>query len=196
MSVALSLYFLGFVLTVACNSSSGSSTLLRTVKSNLFSPWMVPLWLDVGFDNRLTYGQIDDADQCVIVEPWENAGEAVGVRLPAAGATGVAAGRWRQLASWLEPGMVPEDVGGLLPTALAESLFDQVGSEDVRVRSLRVVMPEREEFAVEDNPQPRYEQVSVARVRRVAGSVQLLPVEEQRDVAPLVTPDADAGGTP
>jgi hypothetical protein len=33
-------------------------------------------------------------------------------------------------------------------------------------------------------------------VRRVAGSVQLLPVEQERDVAPVVTPSAEQGATP
>jgi hypothetical protein len=196
VSIALTLYLLGFTLTVACNSSSGSSTLLRTVKSKLFSPWMVPLWLDIGFDERLTYGQIDDADYLIMVEPWESSGEDMSIRLPAKGASGVAAARWRQLASWLEPGMVPEDVAGLLPSAMAENLFDDVGAEDVRVRTMRVVLTDREEFSAEDAAEPQYAPVAVARVRRVAGSVQLLPVEQERDVAPVVTPSAEQGATP
>lgn len=193
VSIALCLYLLGFSLSVACNSGSGSSLLASTVKSKLFSPWMVPLWLDIGFDERLTYGQVDDADHVIEVQPWSG-GDAV--RFPQAGASGTAAARWRTLAGWLEPEMVPEEVAGLLPTAIAENLFDELGSEDLRVRVLRVVMPERSAF--EPSAEPAFEQAFAARVRRVAGSVQLLPVEEQRDVAPVVMPAqpaADGGET-
>ena len=189
VSIALCLYLLGFSLSVACNSGSGSSLLASTVKSKLFSPWMVPLWLDIGFDERLTYGQVDDADHVIEVQPWSG-GDAV--RFPQAGASGTAAARWRTLAGWLEPEMVPEEVAGLLPTAIAESLFDELGSEDLRVRVLRVAMPERSAFVA--SAEPTFEQAFVARVRRVAGSVQLLPVEEQRDVAPVVTPTESAAG--
>lgn len=193
VSIALCLYLLGFSLSVACNSGSGSSLLASTVKSKLFSPWMVPLWLDIGFDERLTYGQVDDADHVIEVQPWAG-GDAV--RFPQAGASGMAAARWRTLAGWLEPEMVPEEIAGLLPTAIAESLFDELGSDDLRVRVLRVAMPERSGFVASE--EPAFEQAFAARVRRVAGSVQLLPVEEQRDVAPVVTPAqpaADQGET-
>lgn len=189
VSIALCLYLLGFSLSVACNSGSGSSLLASTVKSKLFSPWMVPLWLDIGFDERLTYGQLDDADHVIEVQPWEG-GDAV--RFPQAGATGMEAARWRTLAGWLEPEMVPEEIAGLLPTAIAESLFDELGTDDLRVRVLRVAMPERSAFVASTDP--AFEQAFVARVRRVAGSVQLLPVEEQRDVAPVVTPAEPAAG--
>lgn len=194
VSILLSLYLFGCVLTVAGNSGSGSSLLVSTVKSKLFSPWMVPLWLDLGFDYRLTYGQLDDADHVIVVEPWNAAGEATTIRFPAAGSSGIAANRWRTLAGWLEPEAVPEDVSGLLPTAVAESLFDELGSEDLRVRCLRFAMPERSTF--DAAAKPSLEQALVARVRRVAGSVQLLPVEEQRDVAPVVSPTNDEGAMP
>ncbi len=194
VSLFLALYLLGCALTVAGNSGSGASLLVSTVKSRLFSPWMVPLWLDLGFDYRLTYGQLDDADHVIVVEPWDATAEAQAIRFPAAGSSGIAANRWRTLAGWLEPEIVPEEVAGLLPTAMAESLFDQLGSEDLRVRCLRFAMPERSTF--DAAAEPALEQATVARVRRVAGSVQLLPVEEQRDVAPVVSPASDQGGTP
>lgn len=190
MSIALCLYILGFALSVACNSGSGASLLASTVKSRLFSPWMVPLWLDIGFDEHLTYGQAEDADRVIEVQPWAG-GDAV--RFPRAGASGIAAARWRTLAGWLEPEMVPEEVAGLLPTAIAESLFDELGSDDLRVRVLRMAMPERAVFVAETHA-PSFEQAFAARVRRVAGTVQLLPVEEQRDVAPVVTPAQPATG--
>ncbi len=78
---------------------------------------------------------------------------------------------------------------GLLTASIAENLFDEIGEEDLRVRTLRARMPERREAEVDADESPLdLEQAAVARVRRVAGSVQLLPVEQQRDVAPLVTP--------
>lgn len=196
VSILLSLYLLGLALTVAGNSGSGASLLVSTVKSRLFSPWMVPLWLDLGFDYRLTYGQLDDADHLLVVEPWDMAEGGKRLRFPAAGSSGIAANRWRTLAAWLEPETVPEDVAGLLPTAIAESLFEELGSEDLRVRCLRVPMPERSAFAAAEPAESTFERAAVARVRRVGGSVQLLPVEEQRDVAPVVSPAANEGATP
>lgn len=187
MTIALCLYLLGFVLTVACNSGSGSSTLARTVKTKMFSPWMVPLWLDLGFDYRLTYGQFDDADHVIAVTPWDAASSAAAVRFPATGSSGIAAHRWRTLAVALEPEALTEDMTGLLTASLAESLFDELGEEDLRVQTLRARMTEWGEGEVDAEESP-LEQAAVARVRRVAGSVQLLPVEQQRDVAPLVTP--------
>ena len=55
-------------------------------------------------------------------------------------------------------------------------------------------MPERSTF--DAAAKPSLEQAMVARVRRVAGSVQLLPIEEQRDVAQVVSPTNDEGATP
>ncbi len=188
VSIAICLYLLGFALTVAGNSASGSSALVRTVKTKMFSPWMVPLWLDIGFDYRLTYGQFNDADHLIEVRPWSGDSE-TRVQFPAAGSTSIAANRWRTFAAWLEPETVPEEFSGILPTALAESLFDEMQTEDLRVRSLRVAMPERANFSARDaDDPPQLQQVSATRVRRVAGSIQMLPVEEQRDVAPLSTP--------
>ena len=60
-TVFLAIYFTGLGLTVACNTSSGSSLLLSVVKGKLFSFWLVPPWLDLGFDYFLTYGQQADA---------------------------------------------------------------------------------------------------------------------------------------
>lgn len=201
VSIALCLYLLGFALTVASNSGSGSSTLVRTVKTKLFSPWMVPLWLDLGFDYRLTYGQIDDADYTIEVTPWDGAADGAVVRFPTAGSSGIAANRWRTIAMLLEPDTLPEETNSALTAAIAENLFDELAAEDLRVRVLRTPMPERTGFSAEAPADARPEQAAVARVRRVAGSVQLLPVEQQRDVAPVVppspgTPDAEGpGGT-
>ena len=193
VSIALCLYLLGFALTVASNSGSGSSTLVRTVKTKLFSPWMVPLWLDLGFDYRLTYGQFDDADHAIEVTRWANAADGASVRFPPAGSAGIAANRWRTLAVLLEPDTLPEETNSALTAAIAENLFEELDAEDLRVRVLRAKMPERSEFSAEASVASRPVQAAVARVRRVAGSVQLLPVEQQRDVAPVVTPAAGTG---
>lgn len=188
VSIAICLYLIGFALTVAGNSASGSSVLVRTIKSRLFSPWMVPMWLDVGFDHRLTYGQFNDADHVLEIAPWGNTGRQDAVRYPPAGSAGIAANRWRRFAGWLEPQTVSESVAGILPTAVAESLFDDLGVDDLRVRSLRVTMPERSTFAAADSTDPAFQQAYIARVRRVAGGVQMLPVEERLELAPLATP--------
>ena len=45
VTILLALYLVGLLLCVAGNSASGSSALVRTIKTRLFSPWMVPLWL-------------------------------------------------------------------------------------------------------------------------------------------------------
>ncbi|MDO7677822.1 MAG: hypothetical protein MUQ48_04610, partial [Pirellulales bacterium] len=43
VSLFLAVYFFGMVLCIAGNSSSGSSVLVRTLKTKLFSPWLYPL---------------------------------------------------------------------------------------------------------------------------------------------------------
>lgn len=187
ISVALVVYLFGVVLTVAGNSGSGSSAIVRTIKARLFSPWMVPLWLDLGFDERLTYGQPDDAEHTLEVAAWPGDGSRNAVRFPDGAATGLRAVRWRTLAGWLEPGRVDEDLTGLLQTAVATALFDDLAADDVRVRSLRVRMPERATFPAASTAAEQ-EEASAARVRLIAGSVQLLPVESERDVAPVVSP--------
>ena len=60
-TVFLAIYFTGLGLTVACNTSSGSSLFLSVIKGKLFSFWLVPPWLDLGFDYSFTYGQQTDA---------------------------------------------------------------------------------------------------------------------------------------
>jgi hypothetical protein len=185
ISVALCVYLFGVVLTVAGNSGSGSSALVRNIKARIFSPWMVPLWLDLGFDERLTYGQLDDAQHVLELAAWPGGENASTVRFPAITATGVGATRWRTLAAWLEPGRMDEDLTGLLQTSIATAAFSDLGTEDLRVRSLRVGMPERATFPIM-SPENAWDEASAARVRRIAGGVQLLPVEAPRDLAPIV----------
>lgn len=190
LSVAICFYFLGFLLTVAANSGSGSSALLRTVKTRLFSPWMVPAWLDIGFDQRLSYGLPDDADHLISVRPVAG-GQAV--RLPGPGMVGMRAARWRQIAGWLEPEAVDPDSQGLLATAIAAGLFEQLDSDDLMIESQRVVMPEMAAArAAGGLDEATLERAFAARVRSVGGSVQMLPVEEQRDVAPVLPQAAGA----
>ena len=67
VSVAIAVYLLGLVLSILGNSVSGSSALVRTIKGRLYSPWMAPAWLDLGFDHPLTYGRPEDADHLIEV---------------------------------------------------------------------------------------------------------------------------------
>ena len=94
VTVALSIYLVGLVLSIVGNTGSGSSAVVRTIKSRLFSPWMVPPWLDLGFDYRLTYGSDEDGDFSVEVRR-QGDGKAAPVRLPGR-LTGERAARWRR----------------------------------------------------------------------------------------------------
>ena len=69
VSVLLVIYLVGLALSVAGNSASGTSALVRAVKGRLFAVWMVPAWLDLGFDTRLTYGLPEDGDHAIELRP-------------------------------------------------------------------------------------------------------------------------------
>jgi hypothetical protein len=62
--------------------------------------------------------------------------------------------------------------------------FADLGSEDVTIRVLRRPLPERDAPAGGEPPRQAY----ASRVRRVAGDVQLIPVEPRGELAPLVQP--------
>ncbi|MCS5678924.1 MAG: hypothetical protein NZ603_03410, partial [Acidimicrobiales bacterium] len=80
------------------NSVSGSSALVRTLKGRLFSPWLAPAWLDLGFDHPLTYGRPEDADHLIDIRVSGGAaGPAETLRLPGT-RQGERAARWRRLA--------------------------------------------------------------------------------------------------
>lgn len=180
-TLALAAYLLGLVLSIAGNSGSGSSALVRTVKSRLFSPWLVPAWLDLGFDYRLTYGQPEDADHVVEVRRTGDAAAGATLRLPGTRG-GERAARWRRLARAVATSVDDPDRDGLLPTAIGLGTFDDLGSQDVGLRVLRRPLPER--TGVASPPEP--EEVYAARVRLVGGEIQLIKTEARGEVAPLV----------
>ena len=179
VTVALSIYLVGLVLSIVGNTGSGSSAVVRTIKSRLFSPWMVPPWLDLGFDYRLTYGSDEDGDFSVEVRR-QGDGKAAPVRLPGR-LTGERAARWRRLARSIA--VEDTDRDGLLAAAVGRGMFDDVGAEDVTVRVLRTPLVDR------GGPLPAPVQASSARVRMVGGELQLIRTEPRGEVAPLVRPD-------
>ena len=180
VTVALAVYLVGLALSIVGNTGSGSSAVVRTIKSRLFSPWMVPPWLDLGFDYRLTYGSDEDGDFSVEVRR-QGDGKAAPVRLPGR-LTGERAARWRRLARSIA--VEDTDRDGLLAAAGGRGMFDDVGAEDVTVRVLRTPLVDR------GGPSPAQVQASSARVRMVGGELQLIRAEPRGEVAPLVRPDA------
>jgi hypothetical protein len=185
VTVALCLYLVGLVLCVAGNSGSGSSALVRNIKSRLFSPWMVPPWLDLGYDYRFTYGQPDDADHRIEVRRRNDTASEKPLLFPSAGMWGERAARWRRLARAAALAEQDPDREGLLPTAVGVGCFDELSAEDVSIRLLRHLPPERADVAA-GAPAPRFDRAYAARVRRIGGEVQLLKAEPRGEVAPLV----------
>lgn len=185
VTVGIVALLLGIGLSIATNSLSGSSALLGTVKSRLFSPWLVPAWLDLGWDYRLSYGLPDDAEH--EIEITGRGGEATAVSFPA-GRPGERAARWRRLARTIAVGGLDGD-GGVVAAGVGRGGFGVTRTTDVDVRVFRIPQPDRD-VAIE----PEVEQVYAARVRRVGDDVQLIRDEPQGELAPLVRPPADGSG--
>lgn len=179
VTAALALYLVGLALSVFGNSGSGGSALVTTIKSRLFAPWMVPTWLDLGFDYRLTHGYDDDADHALVVRRHDDPRGAAAIRLPQ-GMAGERAARWRRLARAAAATSDDADRDTLLPTAIARGLFDDLGGDDVLVRVVRMPLAERDGAAA-----PGPAQASAARVRMVGGEMQLIRQEARGEVAPL-----------
>ena len=180
VTVALAVLLLGLVLSIAGNTGSGSSAVVRTIKSRLFAPWMVPPWLDLGFEYRLTHGSDEDGDFRIEVRR-QGDGKVTPVRLPGR-LTGERAARWRRLARSIA--VEDADRDGLLAAAFGRGMFDEVGAEDVTVRVLRTPLVDR------GGPPTAPVQASSARVRMVGGELQLIRAEPRGEVAPLVRPEA------
>ena len=188
-TVAISLMLVGLGLAIATNSLSGSSALLGTIKSRLFSPLLAAAWLDLGFDTRLTYGLPDDADHELEVtsrdSPEPEPLSFPGVR------RGEQAARWRRLARAIAMGEADGD-GSVVAAGVGRGGFDDLGVEDVVVRVLRQPLPARTGSADTGVA----EQVYDARVRLVGGELQLIKDEAKSELAPLVKPptprDAEA----
>lgn len=184
VTVALALYLVGLVLSIAGNSGSGSSALVRTIKSRLFAPWMVPAWLDLGFDYPLTYGGEEDGDFSLEVRRHDEP-NAVPLRLPGR-LSGERAARWRRLARSMAAADADRD--GLLAAALGRGLFDDLNAQDLVVRVVRTPLEDR------GGGQPAPVEAYSARVRMVGGEVQLIRTEARGEVAPLTRP-ANGGGS-
>ena len=188
-TVAISLMLVGLGLAIATNSLSGSSALLGTIKSRLFSPLLAAAWLDLGFDTRLTYGLPDDADHELEVTSRDSP-EAEPLSFPGV-RRGEQAARWRRLARAIAMGEADGD-GSVVAAGVGRGGFDDLGVEDVVVRVLRQPLPARTGAADTGVA----EQVYDARVRLVGGELQLIKDEAKSELAPLLKPptprDAEA----
>lgn len=180
VTAVLALYGAGLVLSIVGNTGSGSSALVRTIKNRLFAPWMVPPWLDLGFDYRLTYGAEDDGAFAIEVSRHDQKKETV--RLPGT-YTGERGARWRRLARTIA--LEDADHDGLLTAAVGRGMFDDLRAEDLDVRVLRTPLPDR------GGPRPGTARATAARVRMVGGELQLLRAEPPGEVAPLTHADGD-----
>lgn len=191
VSVAIGVYLVGLVLSILGNSVSGSSALVRTIKGRLFSPWMTPAWLDLGFDHPFTYGRPEDSDHVLEVRDHAAAGadaaESV-IRFPAT-RTKERASRWRRLARSIAMATA-EDAAAPLAAGVGEASFALIGSEDLTVRVLRQTVAER----TAPRQPPRFEPVYAARVRRVDGELQLVELGDDGkrvELAPLTAAEPD-----
>lgn len=183
MTVALAFYLAGLVLAIATNSLSGASSLAGTVKSRIFSPLLVPAWLDLGYDYRITYGLEEDADH--EIELWDRSSDRPPLLLPGSLA-GERAARWRRLARTIAVGGLDDD-GGIVAGGVARGGFGSLGAEDLDLRVFRRPQPDRAAAPAADA-----EEAYVARVRRVGDDVQLIRDEPPAALAPLVPSAGEA----
>lgn len=178
VTVALAAYLVGLVLGIAANGSSGTSVLLGTIKGRLFAPLLQPAWLDLGFDQRLTYGIDDDADHDLVITAR---GRAAPLRFPGT-RSGEQAARWRRLARTIAVGGVDGD-GSVVAAGVGQGAFAAFGVDDVFVRVERFPQPDRA-----GGGGTSAVRAHAARVRRVDGETQLVRDEPRGEVAPLVRP--------
>jgi len=187
LTVALALYLVGLVLCVAGNSASGGSALVRTVKAKLFSPWMTPLWLDLGYDTRLTHGLAEDGDHRFEIRRLDAPAAPEPVILPGPAIRGERAARWRRLARATAVSERDPEREALVPAAVAQGVFMPWSTHDVSLRVLRHLPPDRRDVldGLADVA-GRDEQAYAARVRLVDGEVQLITSTPREELAPLV----------
>ena len=95
---------------------------MRAIHTRLFSPWMTPPWLDLGYDTKLTYGLPDDADHRIEVRRQGAPATARPLVLPADGMLGERARRWRRLARAAVIAEQDPDRESLLPAAIGAGL--------------------------------------------------------------------------
>ncbi len=180
-SVAIVVYLIGLVLTIAGNSTSGSSVLVRAVKGRLFSPWMQPAWLDLGFDHPLTFGFPEDAHHSLEVR--SRSGKSVTMAYPGE-RSGEQAARWRRLARSIALAAADGDAASLV-AGVAEGSFTELATEDAVVRILRPALTEPRSRS-DDEP---LTQPHASRVRRVAGEIQVIELGgplKQQELAPVL----------
>ena len=190
VSVAIGVYLVGLVLAMAGNSVSGSSALVRTIKARLFSPWMQPAWLDLGFDQPLTYGAPEDADHTLEVR---SRGSQPTVLTFPGERRGEQAARWRRLARVIAVASVDGNAPPLI-AGVGEGSFADAAAEDVTVRILRRPLPERAAPPADARKRQPY----AARVRRVDGEIQMLELggaAKQPELAPVLR-SPTPGSTP
>lgn len=191
VSVALAIYLVGLGLSIAGNSVSGSSALVATLKERLFTPWMAPAWLDLGFDHPLTYGLPEDADHELAVR--RTGGPAGAIELPGP-RSGERARRWRRLARRIATSAA-DDAAAPLAAAVGGGGFAPLGTDDVVVRVIRRPLEERDSGNAAAGPVAAY----AARVRRIAGEIQLIEsggAAKAAEMAPLLRPESAVGGSP
>lgn len=189
-SAAIAVYLVGLVLSIMGNSVSGSSPLVRTIKGRLFSPWMAPAWLDLGFDHPFTYGRPEDADHLFDVRPNRSVGSsATTLRLPG-DRWGERAARWRRLARRNALAAV-EDAAAPLAAGVGSGAFGPLKADDVVVRILRRPMGQRADAPT----RPVLLEAYAARVRRVDGEIQLIELggaDRESELAPVLAPQAES----
>ena len=184
-TVFLAIYLTGLSLTVACNTSSGSSLLLSVVKGKLFSFWLVPPWLDLGFDYFLTYGQQADATHYLELrkhgaENW--------LRLSGPNVNDRQSIRWQRLLRSVIAGEEESGREGLLAEGFSGAVFTVCESDDIDLRILVQPRPERQQPTDIPNPVVLYE----VRVRKLAGGdIQLIKSESRREMAPVISRSSD-----
>lgn len=179
-TLLIALYLAGLALTVAGNTASGTSNLVDGLKTRLFSPWMVPAWLDLGFDTRLTYGLPEDGDHHLEVSTVGAAPRVL--RLPGAGERSERASRWRRMARAAALAEEGDEQAGVLPAAIGAGVFTLAGGSDLMVRIVRTVPPD---YAAATVAPSGTQMVAEARVRRIDGEVQMIPVKPAEELAPL-----------
>ena len=189
-SVALAIYLVGLVLAIAGNTVSGSSALVRVIKGRLFSPWMQPAWLDLGFDHPLTYGMPEDASH--VIEVRRRGGKPATLSMPDS-TFGEGPARWRRLARAIAEA-APADAAAPLVAGVAAGSFATLAAEDVTVRVLRRPLDDSSASPGEQRPR----QVFAARVRRVAGELQVIELggaAKRVELAPVIRPPVPSNRT-
>jgi hypothetical protein len=186
LTVALGLYLVGLLLCVAGNSASGGSALMRTIHGKLFSPWMTPPWLDLGYDTRLTHAAPEDGDHWFEIRRLD-APATKAIVLPGPTMRGERAARWRRLARATAVSEADPDREALLPAAVGAGAFAPWNTRDLSLAVMRHLPPDRGDvLAGQADVSGRDDEAYAARVRRVNGEVQLIKSTPSVELAPLL----------